>query len=102
MSVHLLVTRREAECLEDALKSFTSKAQESTKKELLKQLNQLLRGGKPKPDGWAPIRSSWPSGAISKRSTHSNSYFKKPRASTEKSAKPAKKPLTAQEILNSL
>src|SRR5215472_16443228 len=98
--VHLLVNRRDAECIEDALKAFTSKAQRSTIDSLLRQLDQLLRGGKPKQDGWAPIRSSWPTGATPKRASRGNSFYKSPRKSTGKTPKPAKVPLTAQQVLD--
>lgn len=100
--VHLLIQRKEAECIEDALKRFTSSAQKSTRDSLLRQLDMLLRGGKPKDNGWAPIRSSWPSGAISKRTSRSNQYFKSQKKSTVKSPKPPKVRMSAQQILDSL
>ena len=101
MAVQLIINKREAMCLEDALKAFGSKAQESTRDGILRQLDHLLRG-RPNQDGWAPIKSSWPTGATGKRTSRSNSFFKNPRESTAKSAKQAKKPPTAQEILDSL
>ena len=100
--VHLLIQRREAECIEDALKHFTSKAQKSTIESLLKQLDMLLRGGPPRIGGWAPIRSSWPTGAISKRQSRPNSYFKRQRKATAKSPKLSKVKMSAQQILDSL
>jgi hypothetical protein len=101
-ATHLIVSRREAECIEDALKQFNSKAQKNTITSLLRQLDQLLRGSKPRNDGWAPIRSGWPTGSVVKRQRRSDGFFKKPRGATEKVAKPAKKQLTAQDILDSL
>jgi len=98
-------TRPAFECLRNCVKGQFLRSEAKLRKELETRLNILLEPSKYGPirkDGWAPIRSGWPTGAIGKRPRNSNQYFKKPRASTGKSAKPAKVPMTAQQVLDSL
>ena len=91
----------DARCIIDALKGQLVPSQFKHRDRILKQLELQVNGGEPRPDGWAPIRGSWPQN-VTHRERKGDQFFKRQGSDTGKPAKQPKVPLTAQQILDSI
>jgi hypothetical protein len=104
-SINFIICKQDAECLLDGLTGSLVPSQHKRRDTLIAQLRHMLKGGDPKPNGWAPgfdkgrIRSSWPT--YVKRTSKRDPYFHKPRdkKQVEKAVQHIK---TAAEILAEL
>jgi hypothetical protein len=102
------VTRSEFEVIIDCLKGQALRCMTKVREQLAQRLDWQLHPSKaPDSNGWAPmkkkvsIRSSMPDGIV--KPQHRKDWsFHKPRNKKSATAKVAKKPLTADEILNEL
>jgi len=97
-------TRPAFECLRNMAKGLFLESEKKIRRQVIYHLDCLLEPSKyapEKPNGYVPIRSSWPR-SVTKRERKSDSFFKRQSKATVKPAKLPKVPQTAQQILDSL